>query len=113
MFVAAEMQRRNIVKPLLIGGATTSPAHTAVKIDPVYDKAPIVHVLDASRAVPVVGQLLSDETYQSYWDDVQANHARIRERRAGGKNQATFANRSSAPSKLSKSTGLIINRLSL
>jgi 5-methyltetrahydrofolate--homocysteine methyltransferase len=51
VYVAAEMQRRGMVQPLLIGGATTSPAHTAVKIDPVIKSAPVVHVTDASRAV--------------------------------------------------------------
>ena len=51
--VAKEMQRRNMTTPLLIGGATTSKAHTAVKIAPVY-RAPAVHVLDASRSVVVV-----------------------------------------------------------
>ena len=56
--VAKEMKRRGFKQPLLIGGATTSRAHTAVKIAPHYD-GPIVHVLDASRAVPVVSSLLS------------------------------------------------------
>jgi 5-methyltetrahydrofolate--homocysteine methyltransferase len=58
--VAREMERRGIHLPLLIGGATTSKAHTAVKIAP-HSKQPIVHVLDASRAVPVVTSLLSEE----------------------------------------------------
>ncbi len=57
--VAREMTRRGVKTPLLIGGATTSRAHTAVKIDPAYDGT-VVHVLDASRAVGVVGDLLSD-----------------------------------------------------
>jgi 5-methyltetrahydrofolate--homocysteine methyltransferase len=56
--VAKEMKRRGMKQPLLIGGATTSKAHTAVKIAPHYD-GPVVHVLDASRAVPVVSSLLS------------------------------------------------------
>jgi 5-methyltetrahydrofolate--homocysteine methyltransferase len=58
--VAREMQRTGMTLPLLIGGATTSRAHTAVKIAPNY-KGPVVHVLDASRAVPVTTTLLSDE----------------------------------------------------
>lgn len=61
VFVAKEMQRRNINIPLLIGGATTSRIHTAVKIEPQYNKAPVVHVLDASRSVAVVSSLLSKE----------------------------------------------------
>ncbi len=58
--VAKEMERQNFTIPLLIGGATTSKAHTAVKIAQNYSH-PVIHVLDASRAVPVVGALLSDE----------------------------------------------------
>lgn len=85
VFVAAEMQRREIDLPLMIGGATTSPAHTAVKIEPVFNRAPIIHVLDASRAVPVVGQLLSDDDRPNYWAETKAKYASIRERRAGGK----------------------------
>lgn len=61
VFVAKEMQRRNIHIPLLIGGATTSRIHTAVKIEPQFNNAPVVHVLDASRSVAVVSSLLSKE----------------------------------------------------
>jgi 5-methyltetrahydrofolate--homocysteine methyltransferase len=56
--VASEMQRRGMSQPLLIGGATTSPQHTAIKIAPRYEAAPTVHVLDASRAINVVSELL-------------------------------------------------------
>jgi 5-methyltetrahydrofolate--homocysteine methyltransferase len=59
--VAREMQRQNFKLPLLIGGATTSRIHTAVKIDPVYD-GPVVHVLDASRSVPVASEFINNET---------------------------------------------------
>jgi 5-methyltetrahydrofolate--homocysteine methyltransferase len=59
--VAREMQREGFTVPLLIGGATTSRVHTAVKIAHHYEP-PVVHVLDASRAVPVVGQLINPET---------------------------------------------------
>ena len=59
--VASEMQRRNLNLPLLIGGATTSKTHTALKIEPVYS-GPVIHVLDASRSVGVVSQLLGSET---------------------------------------------------
>src|SRR5208282_4780248 len=58
--VAREMERQGFKLPLLIGGATTSRAHTAVKIAPHYSE-PVVHVLDASRAVPVTTSLLSDD----------------------------------------------------
>ena len=63
--VAAEMQRRGIQKPLLIGGATTSKQHTAVKIAPAYDKA-VVHVQDASRVTGVISQLLDEERSQDF-----------------------------------------------
>ena len=63
--VAQEMQRTGMTMPLLIGGATTSRRHTAVRIDPVYD-GPVVHVLDASRAVSVVSGLLSDEQGEAF-----------------------------------------------
>ncbi len=63
--LAKEMQRKNFKVPLLIGGATTSKAHTAVKIDPQYSNA-VVHVNDASRAVTVVGDLLQKESSDGY-----------------------------------------------
>jgi 5-methyltetrahydrofolate--homocysteine methyltransferase len=61
--VAKEMQRQNFKLPLLIGGATTSRIHTAVKIDPVYD-GPVVHVLDASRSVPVASEFINPDSAQ-------------------------------------------------
>tara|TARA_R110002049_G_scaffold2750_8_gene22179 strand:- start:104273 stop:107974 length:3702 start_codon:yes stop_codon:yes gene_type:complete len=63
--VAREMKRKKMTMPLLIGGATTSAKHTAVKISPAYD-GPIVHVLDASRSVNVVEKLISDENREAY-----------------------------------------------
>src|SRR4029434_10101699 len=63
--VAKEMERRGLKLPLLIGGATTSKAHTAVKIAPGYSQ-PVVHVLDASRAVPVVSSLISKEQREAF-----------------------------------------------
>jgi len=80
--VAAEMERQGFALPLLIGGATTSPAHTAVKIEPAYQRAPVVHVHDASRAVGVVSRLLSDEQRQPLWDETRTRFAAIRETRA-------------------------------
>jgi 5-methyltetrahydrofolate--homocysteine methyltransferase len=62
--VAKEMQREKMTMPLLIGGATTSRIHTAVKIDPVYD-GPVVHVLDASRSVPVASEFINRDTFEN------------------------------------------------
>ena len=84
VFVAAEMQRRDMDQPLLIGGATTSPAHTAVKIDPAITSAPVVHVLDASRAVGVVSGLLSETEKPALLEQTRARYERIRESRRGG-----------------------------
>ena len=76
--VASEMERRGMKIPLLIGGATTSPAHTAIKIAPHYS-GPIVHVLDASRSVPVTTSLISDENRDAYIAENEARHVRLRE----------------------------------
>jgi 5-methyltetrahydrofolate--homocysteine methyltransferase len=84
VYVAAEMQRRGMVQPLLIGGATTSPAHTAVKIDPVIKSAPVLHVTDASRAVGVVSALLSAGEKQGLVEQTRARYQRMRESRQGG-----------------------------
>src|SRR6187399_1378103 len=78
-FVAREMTRRNMTLPLLIGGATTSRQHTAVKIAPEYTAA-TVHVLDASRAVDVVSSLLSDRQRDAFVATVRAEQADLRER---------------------------------
>jgi 5-methyltetrahydrofolate--homocysteine methyltransferase len=75
--VAREMKRANFDIPLLIGGATTSPAHTAVKIALEYDH-PVVHVLDASRVVGVAAELLSEDRKEAYRLSVEENHARLR-----------------------------------
>ena len=80
--VAREMEREGFKLPLLIGGATTSKAHTAVKIAPAYS-GPIVHVLDASRAVPVVSSLISDETRGAFATRNRDEQARARALHAG------------------------------
>jgi 5-methyltetrahydrofolate--homocysteine methyltransferase len=82
--LASEMQRLGFTIPLLIGGATTSRTHTAVKIEPKY-KGPVVHVLDASRAVGVVSNLLSEQgdVSSNFILDVRAENSRIREQRVG------------------------------
>lgn len=84
VYVAREMQRTDMKQPLLIGGATTSPAHTAVKIDPARDNGPTIHVTDASRAVGVVSSLLSDDERDLFVETAQAKYQRMRDSRAGG-----------------------------
>ena len=79
--VASEMQRQNLSLPLLIGGATTSPAHTSVKIDPAYDGL-VVYVKDASRSVGVV-QALTGDGHASFADRATEEHADRRRRHAG------------------------------
>jgi 5-methyltetrahydrofolate--homocysteine methyltransferase len=76
--IAKEMERRGMKIPLLIGGATTSRVHTAVKIEPHYSGT-TVHVLDASRSVPVVSSLLSDDGREKFETDLKADYVRIRE----------------------------------
>lgn len=76
-FFAAELQREGLKLPLLIGGATTSRVHTAVKIDPSYRAGPVVHVNDASRAVGVASALLSPERREAYAAEVRAEYAKI------------------------------------
>ena len=71
--VATEMNRRNMKLPLLIGGATTSRMHTAVKVAPKYN-GPVVHVLDASRSVPVAGKLIGENTTGKYASDIKAEY---------------------------------------
>jgi 5-methyltetrahydrofolate--homocysteine methyltransferase len=87
VFVAKEMERRAIAKPLLIGGATTSRQHTAVKIAPAFSGA-TVHVLDASRAVDVVSSLISDRQRDGFLASVRAEQADLREK---------YGNRSAKP----------------
>ena len=82
--VAAEMQRRGMTAPLLIGGATTSKAHTAVKIAPAYEH-PVVYVTDASRAVGVCQNLLSAERRGAFLSAVAADYEQARERAARGR----------------------------
>ncbi|MGN6647913.1 MAG: methionine synthase [Cytophaga sp.] len=76
--VAKEMEREGFKIPLLIGGATTSRIHTAVKIDPNYSGA-VVHVLDASKGVPVASKLLSDEGSAAFVKEMKAEYAQVRE----------------------------------
>ncbi|HRI15719.1 MAG TPA: methionine synthase [Verrucomicrobiota bacterium] len=82
--VAREMERTGFRVPLLIGGATTSRAHTAVKIAQNYSE-PVVHVLDASRAVPVVSSLLSSEQKPAFVKQLRDDYGRLREQHSGQK----------------------------
>lgn len=81
--VASEMQRNGFNLPLLIGGATTSKIHTAVKIDTQYTNAPVVHVTDASRAVNVVANLVNPESASHYGHGVREEYATLRQQHAG------------------------------
>ncbi len=85
--VAREMERQKINLPLLIGGATTSKAHTAVKIDPQFSLNQTVYVADASRAVGVASQLLSDKNYPTLVKKVREEYEVIRQRRASSQNK--------------------------
>ncbi len=81
--VAAEMDREGFNIPLLIGGATTSKVHTAVKIDPKYTRGPVVHVVDASRAVGVVSKLLNKANAKAYAAEISSEYAAVRRKHAG------------------------------
>ena len=80
VYVAKEMQRRKIELPLLIGGATTSRAHTAVKIEPAYANGATIHVKDASRAVGVATSLVSEELKGGFVNKIRDEYATVRER---------------------------------
>ncbi|HEA29652.1 MAG TPA: methionine synthase [Leeuwenhoekiella sp.] len=79
VYLAKEMKRQNFTVPLLIGGATTSKAHTAVKIDPEYQHA-VVHVNDASRAVTVVGDLLNPASAEKYMVGIKEDYLDFRDK---------------------------------
>jgi 5-methyltetrahydrofolate--homocysteine methyltransferase len=80
--VAEEMEKAGMSIPLMIGGATTSKTHTALRIEPVYS-GPVIHVLDASRAVGVAGTLVSDTMADKFVADTRAEYSHIRDARAG------------------------------
>jgi 5-methyltetrahydrofolate--homocysteine methyltransferase len=87
--VAREMEREGFTIPLLIGGATTSRAHTAVKIAPAYS-GPVVHVLDASRAVGVAASLMSAEQKPAFLDGNRREQEELREQHQGRREQKTM-----------------------
>ncbi|SDD11723.1 methionine synthase (B12-dependent) [Algoriphagus faecimaris] len=76
--VASEMERQGLKIPLLIGGATTSRIHTAVKIDPVYSGT-VIHVTDASKSVPIAGESISEETRDAYHLRIKETYQQLRE----------------------------------
>jgi len=78
VYLAKELERLNVKIPIMIGGATTSRAHTAVKIAPQYSST-VVHVNDASRAVTVAGNLLNDDTKQKYTSEIRSEYDELRE----------------------------------
>jgi 5-methyltetrahydrofolate--homocysteine methyltransferase len=91
--VAKEMKRRNMQQPLLIGGATTSRMHTAVKIAPEYNLG-VVHVLDASRSVTVAGSLLSREQKSDFLEKIEKEYSKLKEdfgNKKSSKQYLTFA----------------------
>ncbi len=87
--VAKEMERLNFKLPLLIGGATTSKVHTAVKIAQNYS-GPVVHVNDASKSVPVASSLISDELRDNFMKDIKADYERVREQNKNAQSQNKF-----------------------
>lgn len=87
--VASEMEKQNFKLPLLIGGATTSRIHTAVKIDPNYSGA-VVHVLDASRSVPVVGELISKNTKDAFYNKIKEEYSDLRDGHASRKTEKNY-----------------------
>ena len=89
VYVAQELERTNSLVPLLIGGATTSRAHTAVKIDPAYNHS-VVHVNDASRAVTVVSQLLQKDQETDYRQSVKDDYATFRKNFQKRKENKTY-----------------------
>ena len=90
VYVAKEMERLGFKVPLLIGGATTSRIHTAVKIDPYYS-GPVIHVLDASRSVPVAGRLLQSElTSQEIFTEIKAEYAELRTAHAARQQEKNY-----------------------
>lgn len=95
--VAKEMERLGFKIPLLIGGATTSKVHTAVKIAPNYS-GPVVHVNDASKSVPVASNLISKELRESFMAEVKKDYERVREQNKNAQSQNKFISMSEARS---------------
>lgn len=88
--VAEMMQKEGFTLPLLIGGATTSKIHTAVKIEPKYTSGSVIHVLDASRSVPVVSNLLNKKARDEYMQQIREEYQQMRDRHANKKSTKSF-----------------------
>jgi len=87
--VAKELKREQFRQPLMIGGATTSRMHTAVKIEPMYDQ-PVVHVLDASRSVSVTGNLVSKTLRDAFVDEKKKEYQKLRKQHSGRSRKKTY-----------------------
>jgi len=87
--IAKEMERRGMKVPLLVGGATTSKIHTAVKIEPSYN-SPVIHVKDASRSVGVVSQLLKKDSYEEFTAATRADYEELRQKYSSAKSQMEY-----------------------
>jgi 5-methyltetrahydrofolate--homocysteine methyltransferase len=98
VFLAQELKRLNIKIPLLIGGATTSKAHTAVKIFPEID-SPVVHVNDASRAVGVASSLINKDLKEDYWNGIKEKYTDFREKFLNKKSEKRYIDISTARTK--------------
>ncbi len=119
--VAKEMEREGFETPLLIGGATTSRVHTAVRIAPHYSK-PVVHVIDASRSVPVVSNLFSDNESERFRSELKEEYAKVRTQYEGHQREKEYVPLAEArqkkfaidwavePPRMPKSTGVFTYR---
>ena len=87
--IAREMEKRKIKKPLLIGGATTSKIHTAVKIEPNYSN-PVIHVKDASKSVGVVSRLLSKDQAKGFINEIKLEYTKLRDSYAGAQSKVKY-----------------------
>ncbi|MCH7398405.1 methionine synthase [Belliella sp. DSM 107340] len=99
VYVASEMERQGLNIPLLIGGATTSRIHTAVKVDPVYSGT-VIHVTDASKSVPIAGESISEETKDAYHKQIKETYRQLRvehEAKQQVKQMATYAEAKANP----------------
>ena len=89
VYVAKEMKRKNLNLPLLIGGATTSPIHTAVKIKPEFDE-PVIHVKDASKVINVVNKLLSPTDRKVYLESIEEEYRKLRDKHLNNQSQKRY-----------------------
>ncbi|HHH50166.1 MAG TPA: DUF559 domain-containing protein, partial [Saprospiraceae bacterium] len=89
VYVASEMERLNFKIPLMIGGATTSKTHTAVKVDPKYSGT-VIHVLDASRSVAVVSTLLNEDSKEQFAINIKNEYERLRKQRGNRKSNKKY-----------------------